>query len=110
MISKLAARPSFVRIITQRLAITSLLAIFLYLVIVTARTYLDEDELNKICVTHLTDELYNRISVGPQGLFLQNRNVPHPYVGAHAASYAFRMLREVGQVVAERNARHIANL
>jgi signal transduction histidine kinase len=110
MMSKLAARPSFVRIITQRLLITSLLAIFLYLVIVVARTYLDEDELNKIYVTRQTDELYNRITIGTQGLVLQSRNVPHPYVGPHAATYAFRILGEGGQVIAERNARLIAEL
>ncbi len=45
------ARPSLVRIITVRLALTSLLAIILQLTIVVVSTYLIEDDLNRSYVT-----------------------------------------------------------
>ena len=53
-------QPSLVRTITLRLAITAMLAIFLQVTIVVARTYFDEEDLNKSYVTRQARALRER--------------------------------------------------
>ena len=104
------ARPSLARIITLRLAITSVLAVLLQLTIVVARTYLAEDDLNKNYVTREAYALLSATRSWPQGIHLKPGRIPHQYVGKHAASYAFRILAEDGRVIAERNGAALAEL
>ena len=103
-------RPSLVRIITLRLAITSLLAMLLQLTIVVARAYLDEDDLNRSYVTREARALMHGIQLGNSGVQLKPQLVPQHYLGPHADVYAFRILTENGSVVAERNGTLLAQL
>jgi two-component system sensor histidine kinase QseC len=103
-------RPSLVRIITLRLAITSALAVLLQLTIVVARTYLVEDDLNKSYVTREADALLRAMRFWPQGMRLKPARIPYQYVGKHTTSYAFRILAEGGEVIAERNGAALAEL
>src|SRR5215510_7668778 len=103
-------RPSLVRIITLRLAITSALAMLLQLTIVVARAYLDEDDLNRSYVTREARALMHGIQLGPHGAHLKPHLVPQHYQGPHAHVYAFRILTETGTVVAERNGGLLAQL
>jgi hypothetical protein len=98
-------RPSLVRTITLRLAITSMLAIILQVTIVVARTYFDEEDLNKSYVTREARALLYEVRPGPQGLLFRDRRVPAHYTGEHRASYAFRILDERGQSIAEHDGR-----
>ncbi len=93
-------QPSLVRTITLRLAITAMLAIILQVTIVVARTYFDEEDLNKSYVTRQARALLYEVRSGPQGLLFRTRRIPAQYVGEHRASYAFRILDERGQIIA----------
>jgi len=103
-------RPSLVRTITLRLAITSLLAIILQVTIVVARTYYDEEDLNKSYVTREARALLRKVSPGPQGHLFRANQVPAHYTGVNGAFYAFRILDEDGRIVAEHNGRMLVEL
>ena len=102
--------PSLVRIITLRLAITSLLAMLLQLTIVVARAYLDEDDLNRSYVTREARTLIRGMQQSTEGESLRRFPVPPHYLGQHADAYAFRILTETGTVVAEHNGAKLAQL
>ena len=105
-------RPSLVRIITIRLAITSIAAILLQLTIVVGRAYFNEDELNRSYVTREARALAQAVLPSPHspGLFFRERSTPPHYLGEHSAVYAFRILMEDGAIVAEHNAAMLAQL
>jgi signal transduction histidine kinase len=103
-------RPSLVRTITLRLALTSLIAIFAQLAIVVVRSYVNEDDLNRSYVTREAKALLRGLQGGTRDAPLKLGRIPPHYEGAHAASYSFRMLRENGQIVAERNGAMLAAL
>ena len=105
-----AARPSLVHIITFRLALTSILAIALQLVIVVVSTYLIEDDLNRSYVTRQARALQAGVHVGSSGLTLEKSQIPRQYLGKHANSYAYRLLGEDGHVFAQHNGQQIAEL
>lgn len=105
-----SVRPSLVRTITLRLAITSVLAILLQLAIVVARTYLDEDDLNRSYVTREARALLRQVHFGPKGLQLSPSRIPHHYVGPQAAVYAFRILGDDGRIIAEHNGSMLAEI
>jgi signal transduction histidine kinase len=102
--------PSLVRIITFRLAITSLLAMLLQLTIVVARAYLDEDDLNRSYVTREARTLIRGMQQSAEGETLKRFPVPPHYRGQHADAYAFRILTETGNVVAQHNGERLAQL
>src|SRR5258706_5081071 len=94
-----SVRPSLVRTITVRLAITSGLAILLQLAIVVARTYLDEDDLNRSYVTREARKLLQEVHFMTEGLRLERSSIPHHYIGQQAAFYAFRVLGDDGKII-----------
>jgi signal transduction histidine kinase len=102
--------PSLVRIITFRLAVTSLLAMLLQLTIVVARAYLDEDDLNRSYVTREARTLIRGMQQSAEGETFKRVSVPPHYLGQHAEAYAFRILTETGTVVAEHNGAKLAQL
>jgi len=101
---------SLVRIITFRLAITSLLAMLLQLTIVVARAYLDEDDLNRSYVTREARTLIRGMQQSGDGETLKRFPIPPHYLGQHADAYAFRILTETGTVVAQHNGAKLAQL
>ena len=101
---------SLVRTITLRLAVASLVAMLLQVTIVVARAYLHEDELNRSYVTREAQRLARNLRTAGAGGLMRMGPVPGQYTGANAASYAFRILREDGTVIAERNASKISEL
>ena len=101
---------SLVRIITFRLAITSLLAMLLQLTIVVARAYLDEDDLNRSYVTREARTLIRGMQQSAEGETLKRFPIPPHYLGQHADAYAFRILTETGTVVAQHNGAKLAQL
>jgi len=105
-------RPSLVRIITMRLAITSIAAILLQLTIVVGRAYFNEDDLNRSYVTREARTLAQAVVPGRRSppLSLRERSTPPQYLGEHNAVYAFRILMEDGSVVAEHNGAMLAQL
>ena len=105
-----SVRPSLVRTITLRLAITSMLALLLQLAIVVARTYLDEDDLNRSYVTREARTLLREVHYGPKGLQLKRSRIPHHYLGPQASAYAFRILGEDGKIIAEHNGSTLAEI
>ena len=105
---------SLVHTITWRLAAASLVAMLLQVTIVVARAYLHEDELNRSYVTREALRLARDVR-GMGAAATLNRpvrlgSVPGHYTGSNAAAYAFRILREDGTVIAERNPAQIAEL
>jgi signal transduction histidine kinase len=105
-----SVRPSLVRTITLRLAITSLLALLLQLVIVVARTYLDEDDLNRSYVTREARTLLRGVHYGAKGLQLKRSSIPSHYLGAQSGAYAFRIMGDDGKTIAERNGSTLAEI
>jgi signal transduction histidine kinase len=103
-------RPSLVRIITLRLAITSVLAMLLQVGIVVARAYLNEDDLNRSYVMREARTLLQAVRPSPRGPLLRSRLVPAHYTGRHAEAYAFRVLLEDGSVIGEHNSSMLAEL
>jgi two-component system, OmpR family, sensor histidine kinase QseC len=110
MTSAAASRPSLVRIITVRLAVTSLLAIILQLTVVVIRTYLIENDLNRSIVTRQAQALRAGLHLNESALVFDQARVPRYYLGKYADFYAFRILDERGRVLAERNGQRIAEL
>src|SRR6202795_2031562 len=96
-------RPSLVRIITLRLAITSVLVMLLQVGIVVARAYLNEDDLNRSYVMREARTLFQAVRPTLRGPLLGPRLVPQHYTGRHGDFYAYRMLLEDGTVIGERN-------
>jgi two-component system, OmpR family, sensor histidine kinase QseC len=107
-----SVRPSLVRTITLRLAITSILAMLLQLTIVVARAYLDEDDLNRSYVTRQARSVLSsvRASRTPRGVQLKTSAVPAQYRGLRADAYAFRILTADGSIVGEHNGAMLAQL
>jgi two-component system, OmpR family, sensor histidine kinase QseC len=105
-------RPSLVRIITIRLAITSIAAILLQLTIVVGRAYLSEDDLNRSYVTREARAVAQAVQPDRRSgrLVFRERSAPRQYRGEHSDVYAFRILMEDGAVVAEHNAAMLAQL
>src|SRR5262245_66357994 len=91
-----AARPSLVRILTVRLALTSLLAIVLQLTIVVVRSYLIENDLNRSIVTRHAQALLALLHSDAGVLAFEQSRMPQPYLGKYADFYAFRIL-EIGR-------------
>ena len=110
MMSMAAARPSLVRIITVRLAVTSLLAIILQLTSVVVRTYLIENDLNRSIVTRHAQALLAGLQANAATLVFDESRVPQHYVGKHADYYAFRISDAHGHVLAQHNGQKIAQL
>jgi two-component system, OmpR family, sensor histidine kinase QseC len=110
MTSVAAARPSLVRIITVRLAITSLLAIILQLTIVVVRTYLIENDLNRSIVTRQAQALLAGLHPNGSSLTFDQSRVPQHYIGKYADFYAFRISDARGRVLAQHNGQKIAEL
>src|ERR1700675_1542337 len=96
-------RPSLVRIITLRLAITSVLAMLLQVGIVVARAYLNEDDLNRSYVMREARTLFEAVRPTLRGPRLNPGLVPRHYAGQHGDFYAFRMLLEDGTVIGQHN-------
>src|SRR3977135_2123035 len=96
-------RPSLVRIITLRLAITSVLAMPLQVGIVVARAYLNEDDLNRSYVMSEARTLFQAVRPTPRGPLLKPDLVPTHYTGQHVDVYAFRILLADGKVSGEHN-------
>jgi signal transduction histidine kinase len=107
-----SVRPNLARIITLRLAITSILAMLLQLTIVVARAYLNEDDLNRSYVSRESQVLAKGIRAwpGPQGIVYKLRAAPAHYRDRNAKAYAFRILAEDGRIIAEHNAATLAAL
>jgi len=105
-----AARPSLVRILTVRLALTSLLAIVLQLTIVVVRSYLIENDLNRSIVTRHAQALLALLHSDAGVLAFEQSRMPQPYLGKYADFYAFRILDERGDVLAQHNGDRIAAL
>jgi len=105
-----SVRPSLVRTITLRLAITSVLAILLQLAIVVARAYLDEDDLNRSYVTREARSLLRELRPGPKGLQLKPDRIPRHYTGQQAEVYAFRILSDDGSIIAQHNGQMLAEI
>lgn len=105
-----SVRPSLVRIITLRLAITSVLAILLQLTIVIARAYIDEDDLNRSYVTREARSLLRDVRSGQQGLHMRSHWAPRQYTGQNSSSYAFRIVGEDGKVIAQHQGMLLAEL
>jgi len=105
-------RPSLVRIITLRLAITSIAAILLQLTIVVGRAYFNEDDLNRSYVTREAGTVAGAVlpSRGAPHLVFRERATPPQYRGENNAVYAFRVLLEDGTVLAEHNGAMLAQL
>jgi two-component system, OmpR family, sensor histidine kinase QseC len=103
------ARPSLVRIVTFRLALTALLAIVLQLAIVVVNTYLVEDDLNRSYVTRQARALLAALDTNSNGPTLEDSRVPRQYKGKHADFYAFRIAGEDGRVLAQHNGTKIAD-
>ena len=110
MMSVAAARPSLVRIITVRLAVTSLLAIILQLTSVVVRTYLIENDLNRSIVTRHAQALLAGLHANAATLVFDESRVPQHYVGKHADYYAFRISDAHGHILAQHNGQKIAQL
>jgi len=110
MMSMAAARPSLVRIITVRLAVTSLLVIILQLTSVVVRTYLIENDLNRSIVTRHAQALLAGLHANAATLAFDESQVPQHYVGKHADYYAFRISDAHGHVLAQHNGQKIAQL
>src|SRR6478672_5060718 len=92
-------RPSLVRIITWRLAITSVLAMLLQVGVVVARAYLSEDDLNRSYVMREARALLDAARPTLRGTRLKPLLAPPHYVGRHADVYAFRILLEDGKII-----------
>src|SRR5262245_29104618 len=105
-----AARPSLVRILTVRLALTSLLAIVLQLTIVVVRSYLIENDLNRSIVTRHAQALLALLHSDAGVLAFEQSRMPQPYLGKYADFYAFRILDERGDVLAQHNGQKISQL
>src|SRR3979490_3200037 len=103
-------RPSLVRIITLRLAITSVLAMLLQVGIVVARAYLNEDDLNRSYVMREARRLVEAVRPTMRGPVLKPSLVPRHYAGQHGDVYAFRMLLENGSVIGEHNGSMLTEL
>ena len=103
-------RPSLVRIITLRLAVTSVLAMLLQVGIVVARAYLNEDDLNRSYVMREARTLFEAVRPTLRGALLKPDLVPTHYTGQHADVYAFRMLLEDGKVIGEHNSSMLTEL
>jgi signal transduction histidine kinase len=99
-----------VRIITLRLAITSVLAMLLQVGIVVARAYLNEDDLNRSYVMREARTLFQAVRPTLPGPLLKPGLVPPHYAGQHADVYAFRMLLEDGKVIGEHNSSMLTEL
>ena len=103
-------RPSLVRIITWRLAITSVLAMLLQVGIVVARAYLNEDDLNRSYVMREARTLFQAVRPTPRGPLLKPDLVPPHYAGQHTDVYAFRMLLEDGKIIGAHNSSMLTEL
>jgi hypothetical protein len=103
-------RPSLVRIITWRLAITSVLAMLLQVGIVVARAYLNEDDLNRSYVMREARTLFQAVRPTPRGPLLKPDLVPPHYAGQHTDVYAFRMLLEDGKIIGAHNSSMLMEL
>ncbi|MDX2201931.1 MAG: HAMP domain-containing sensor histidine kinase [Hyphomicrobiaceae bacterium] len=105
-----ATRPSLVRTITWRLAVTALVAILLQIALVIARAYLDEDDLNRSYVTREAQRLVRLIRTASGAGELRLAAVPSHYRGKNAGSYAFRVLNSEGSVVGASGGSRISDL
>src|ERR1700687_3520302 len=103
-------RPSLVRIITLRLAITSVLAMLLQVGIVVARAYLHKHERNRSYFMREARTLFQSVRPALLGPLLGPRLVPQHYTGRHGDFYAYRMLLEDGTVIGERNSSMLTEL
>ncbi len=103
-------RPSLVRIITLRLAITSVMAMLLQVGIVVARAYLNEDDLNRSYVMREARKLFDAVRPTLRGPLLKQLLVPPHYAGRHADIYAFRILLEDGKVIGQHNSAMLTEL
>lgn len=101
---------SLVRTITLRLAAASLVAMLLQVTIVVARTYLHEDELNRSYVSREAQRLARVVRSASAGKAIRMGAVPSHYSGVDSGAYAFRVLRDDGTIVAERNAGKLSDL
>lgn len=101
---------SLVRTITLRLAIAVLVAMLLQVTIVVARAFLHEDELNRSYVTREAQRLARDVRAASGGKGIRMGPVPGHYTGEDAWAYAFRILRDDGTIVGERNASKLAEL
>ena len=107
-----SVRPSLVRIITLRLAITSIAAILLQLTMVVGRAYFNEDDLNRSYVTREARAVAAAIVPSRRAPYLifKEHSTPRQYRGENNAVYAFRVLLEDGTVLAEHNGAMLAQL
>lgn len=105
-----ASRGSIVATITWRLALASTVAILLQVMIVVARAYLVDDELNRSYVTREAQRLMREVRAASLHREIRFGAIPAHYEGGNAASYGFRILREDGRIVAERNSGELAEL
>lgn len=103
-------RPSLVRTITVRLVLAALVAIVLQITIVVARAYLDENDLNRSYVTREAYRLSRILRANVPNPRLKASVIPAHYTGANTAFYAFRVLREDGSEIAERNSAILAEI
>jgi signal transduction histidine kinase len=104
------SRPSLVRTITWRLAITALVAIVLQISLVIARAYLDEDDLNRSYVTREAQRLARLIKPIRPGGELKLSSVPSHYSGIHASAYAFRIVSGDGHAIGASGGNLVADL
>ena len=100
MTSAAASRPSLVRIITVRLAVTSLLAIILQLTVVVVRTYLIENDLNRSIVTRQAQALLAGLHSTQADSSLIKPACRAITLGKYADFYAFRISDAHGHVLA----------
>ncbi len=98
--SEAVGRPPLARIITTRLALTSLLAIFLQVCIVGAQYYLDREQFTTDFITREAETLSRGISLGGG-----RDSFKLPAVAAHyqklPGAYAFRISGPDGSKIAE---------
>lgn len=107
---KAPSQSSLVRIITWRLAMTSMIAMLLQISLVIARAYLDESDLNRSYVTRESQRLARALRITSASDIPKLTAIPSHYTGPNGSAYAFRVLREDGGLVASRRGALISDL
>lgn len=103
-------RRSLVATITWRLALVSAVIVALQVLLVTALTLRDPDELSELYVTLEAELLREGVSHTPSGFHFELPAGAGYYAGDTASAYAYRLRAASGEVIAESNATLLADV